>query len=213
MSEFLSYIRSPFYNEKFKKFEPSDFFSLIALYFFVMIPIGIMLFVLSKLLGIEPKILNLPFQDKILFGMFCAPLIEETLFRLILVFNKKNLIFLITTIAAMSIVFIINGRIIMATLFPILLICLSICYLNLSQSKIVLIKNFKIVFYMAAITFAFLHIFNFNGISIRNFVFVLFLVIPQLLTGFILGYLRITYGFIYAVLFHFTVNLTLLLQL
>ena len=48
------------------------------------------------------------------------------------------------------------------------------------------------------------------GINSVKHILVVFLVIPQFILGVILGYLRITYGFLYAVCFHTIVNLSLL---
>jgi len=58
-----------------------------------------------------------------------------------------------------------------------------------------------------------IHLGNFPGMEFHKILPALLVVIPQFIAGIIPGYLRIRYGFIYAVVFHFVINLTLLFQL
>ena len=82
-----------------------------------MIPIGLILFFLLKVVNITHKANDLSLYDKILYGILLSPIIEEILFRLILVFNRKNLIILILTTLVLLVYFIIKGDVMKIAFF------------------------------------------------------------------------------------------------
>ena len=67
---------------------------------------------------------------------------------------------------------------------------------------------FKFLFYLSAFTFGWVHIFNFEFTS-SHYAFIPIITLPQTMLGFILGYIRIHYGFWYGVLLHFLYNTVL----
>ena len=65
---------------------------------------------------------------------------------------------------------------------------------------------FKFLFYISALLFGWVHIFNFEFTS-SHFVFIPIITLPQIVLGLMLGYVRIIYGFWYGVLLHFLYNM------
>ena len=62
-------------------------------------------------------------------------------------------------------------------------------------------RLFPALFYSSSLVFAFIHIFNF-GLSGWAFIFTPILVLPQFITGFLCGYLRVKFNFAYSMLLH-----------
>ncbi len=72
-------------------------------------------------------------------------------------------------------------------------------------------KQFKLIYYLSCISFAWLHIFNFE-LNLINLLLLPILTLPQLFSATIAGYTRVAFGFKYPVLLHMTTN-TLFLSL
>ena len=70
-------------------------------------------------------------------------------------------------------------------------------FLDKTCLKTFYIKYFKYIFWYSAILFGLLHMFNYQG----NYLIILslspILCFPQIVMGFILGYIRMNYGFVY----------------
>lgn len=211
MKFLILFLRNPSYNEEFRALKLKDFLVLVLIYFLVMIPTGGFLFFLSKVLGIEHRQALLSFHEKIIYGILLAPLAEELLFRLILVFDKRNLIILLTTTLILTLFFVFKGSSEKTVLFSFLTVFYFSCIIYLNKCRKYFINHFRFFFYFLTILFAFLHIFNFLGFTISNLYFSPLFVIPQFFLGLILGYIRVKNGFIYALLFHSIINLTVLL--
>jgi hypothetical protein len=206
VQSFLSFIRDPIYNEKIKEFEMKKFLFLLFFYFVLMIPTGLVLFFLMEIINLTHKAINLSLKEKILYGILLSPIIEEILFRLILVFNKRNIFILILAALGLLVNFATKGAIVKTVLFVLLIVCLIIVYKYEDKCKSYFQTNFKMFFFLIAGLFAFLHFFNFLDISLYDFFYLPLFVIPQFILGIILGYIRITYGFKYSVFFHAMVN-------
>ena len=139
-----------------------------------------------------------------------APILEELISRLLLVFTKRNLIIFLCSCVILSMVFFIRESSIKFYLFVFISLLFSIILVFFTSCHLFFIKNFKIIFYLSAILFGLVHIFNFNGINISNVVLTPLIIIPQVVMGFLFGYLRVTYGFIYAVICHAFINFPIL---
>jgi uncharacterized protein len=206
MELFLLFVRNPTYNEVFKECRIKNFLILLLFYFVTTIPIGLLLFFLLKFLNLTHKAVDLSFQEKILYGILLSPIIEEILFRLILVFNRKNLLILKLTIFSLLIFFVIKESIVKVIFFFLLLFLLIFVYAYKDRCQYFFRKNFRIFFFLITGLFAFLHLFNFLGISLSNSFYLLLFIIPQFILGLLLGYIRITYGIQYSIIFHVLVN-------
>lgn len=71
--------------------------------------------------------------------------------------------------------------------------------------------QFKWIYYLSCISFAWLHIFNFE-LNVTNLLLLPILTLPQLFSATIAGYTRVAFGFKYPVLLHMITN-TLFLSL
>lgn len=66
-------------------------------------------------------------------------------------------------------------------------------------------KYFKIAFYVFAILFGYVHLFNFE-ITPKVLLFSPILVLPQIVLGLIFGYVRVRFGLLYSMLLHACYN-------
>jgi membrane protease YdiL (CAAX protease family) len=212
MLDLFRYLKNPVYREEYKKLTILEFLSYIIFYVLAIIPIGIVLFLISNGIGLENRQSSLTLQEKIFYGIIFAPVVEEILFRLILRFNKKNLVILIVSTFTLLILFIFKKDLIKILVYSFLTIGISFCMIYFKPCKNFLTKYFNICFYVIAGLFGILHIYNYLGINISNLFLSPLFAIPQFILGLILGYIRINNGFFYAVLFHLLMNLSLLIS-
>ena len=210
MEQFFQYIKKPIYSEEFEKISWGFFFGLILIYILSAIPTGMVSYIITQSSGITHIPLNVPFYQKVFFGIILAPIGEEIIMRLVLVFNRRNLLVFIITCFILTVTFVIKQKN-MFVFFSSLTVISGVAYFYFDQCKVFFINHFRIMFFGSAILFGLFHIFNFNGITISNFYVTPFLVLPQLFMGFILGFIRVKYGYIYGVLFHALINTTILM--
>jgi len=71
--------------------------------------------------------------------------------------------------------------------------------------------NFPKVVYFSTFSFALVHLSNFSNLDALFLIAVPIIVLPQILSGFILSYIRVRINFFYALLFHSLWNLTVFL--
>lgn len=64
---------------------------------------------------------------------------------------------------------------------------------------------FKIAFYTFTLLFGYVHLTNFD-INTNTLLFSFFLVLPQIILGFYLGYIRVKFGLLWAILLHSSYN-------
>ncbi len=67
-------------------------------------------------------------------------------------------------------------------------------------------NHFRMIYYLSCVSFAWLHIFNFE-LSFINFLWMPILTLPQLFSATIAGYTRVAFGFQYPLLVHMTTNI------
>ncbi|MGB5204286.1 hypothetical protein [Eudoraea sp.] len=146
-----------------------------------------------------------------LYALIIGPILEETIFRLSLVFKPKYLSISILLLSYVLISRLGYGvghldieehlwvRIIISVLISMITYFLSKRY-STNFAKFWDI-NFRWIYYFSIIVFALLHL-DFTELTFNKFLLFPFLTFPQLLSGTINGYIRIKYGFIYSCLFH-----------
>ncbi|WP_374755833.1 CPBP family intramembrane glutamic endopeptidase [Dyadobacter luteus] len=64
---------------------------------------------------------------------------------------------------------------------------------------------FKWLYYFSSLVFGWIHFYNFHPDAAHN-IFLPIITLPQTSLGFLLGYIRIMYGFWFAVMLHFLYN-------
>ena len=78
-----------------------------------------------------------------------------------------------------------------------------------NKAKIFWDKHFKKIFYLAALLFALTHLSNFSNTNTLFYILAPFIILPQLIGGLTLGYIRLKLGFFWGVLMHGLYNLIL----
>ena len=66
--------------------------------------------------------------------------------------------------------------------------------------------NFKHLYYLSAILFGLVHIYNYDYTNPEILIFVVAICMPQIISGLFLGYVRIKYGIIGAIILHGLLN-------
>jgi hypothetical protein len=137
-----------------------------------------------------------------------APICEEILIRSLLKFKKINLILFVCSLIAYGILAALHSKPVNLTIVLFLLISFIILVTTIPRSKIeeYIDSKFKYFFYASCITFGLLHITNFSGNIYILAAYSILLTGPQIVLGFILGYIRMNYGLIHSILLHMSIN-------
>ncbi|AGF46659.1 hypothetical protein CDSE_0319 [Candidatus Kinetoplastibacterium desouzaii TCC079E] len=150
----------------------------------------------------------------ILTVVIWAPLVEEILFRYSLLCSFSEIIIIIP----FFILLIFSGPSFF-NVFILFLLIIVIIYLNeknsFSYKSDFLNKYiyFPFLFYFSSFLFAFIHLLNFCFENTSNFLMVPFLVLPQFVTGLVLGWIRVSRGIVFSIILHslFNAGLALLI--
>ncbi|NVO09995.1 MAG: CPBP family intramembrane metalloprotease [Bacteroidales bacterium] len=211
MNDIIIFLKKPHYKESLIEINWKHFFLLILKYYLMMLPVTIVVAIIAKHYNIVHKPSLLPLYKKMLLTLILTPILEELLFRLLLIFNRRNLIVFGLTCFTLSIYYLLINSNIKLLIFAFSTLLFAIAFFNQGNCKLFLRNYFRLIFYATSILFGLLHVFNYTGVSGYLILFVPFLVFPQILMGFFFGYVRVTYGFIYAILFHSFLNLVALI--
>jgi len=215
MKTLINYLKNPTYcyiqRPKF-----TSFIGLLFVYIGSLIPIAILIFLLSKIFGIEHlKPNSISPLKTIMIGILLAPIYEEIFFRSLLRFTKKNLILFILTTIALIIVAVFRSKILIGIILSVILffVFYSLFFFKRDKIELFISSKFRYLFYASALFFGLIHAANFTGNIYVIIGFSLILGGPQIVLGLILGFIRMNYGLIYSILFHMMVNTALLLTL
>lgn len=180
------------------------FFGMIV--FFIQFSTGIHSIALTKIAGYS-------LTEKILKLVLLASVIEETLFRLLLRFNKNTvkIFFAITLSYCIYLIFKEKYMMLVVILVMQILLLFSIQLTSVNKISTFIEKHFAVIFYISVLAFGMMHLFNFE-FSSSGWYYLPFLVLPQLVAGTILGYIRINYSFVHGIAFHMLINLGVLLR-
>lgn len=163
-----------------------------------------------KMLDIMPKNPQIS-GISIFMAVLVAPIAEEIVFRLPLIFSKRNILISVTFFLIMF-----NKQNLPIAIaagsanFILLYIFLSIRKGRFERIlKYFWCKHFKIIFYSIIILFGAVHITNFDNLSTFHYILLPIIVFPQIVMGFFLGYVRVRFenGFILAISLHSLNNL------
>jgi hypothetical protein len=197
---------------------------LLSWSYALIIPLGLAVAYLLEYLNydgvnsVQELIKSEDLLNVIILATVIGPVIEESIFRLSLRFNPFFLAlatFLSIKMFAVEIpIFNLSNNENFQWLFAIVSSLLVYTLFaspkvykwteNLYQTKYIFI------FYFLTITFGYVHIFNYSEIQ-TLFPALIFLAIPQIIVGMMLGYMRINYGFLWSTLFHALYNLVIVI--
>lgn len=213
MKDFIKYIRNPIPLEKNEKFSFNIYLKTIGLSFLLFYSASVFKIVLT-ILGLLPEFRNPEVNSIIIFFAVAAflPLLEEILLRLNLKISKLNIALFLSVLTTIIVKLIFLQGIQIYIYFGAIPI-FGLIYYIINRSNLPLLKietfwksNFKYIFHLSAIVFGMMHIFNFETIKWWMIVISPFLAAPHITAGYILGYIRMKYGFTYGWLIHVTIN-------
>ena len=198
----------------FKK-KSLELFRLLLINFIIVLLLTIPVGILRLYFNLHPIGLDIPIYIFLLINGLVIPVIEESAFRLSLIYSKINL-----SISFLFIFFFISSYILSGAIFATDKLLLrvfvsigasSILYLVLSLSSINRIvatfwkKNFRTVFYFFLTLFVLRHLDEFV-FSFQELAVVLIILSPKFVSGIFLSYSRIRLGFSYGIFLHILIN-------
>lgn len=154
----------------------------------------------------------------LLVGGVILPLFEEITFRLSLTFKPIYLAlssgtfmyYIFTKAVFKSSLSLVDDTFIYRVTIALTSMLLIYTFVRREKVKIVLDRfwknNFRYIYYGSCVSFAWLHIFNFE-LNITNLLLLPILTLPQLFSASIAGYTRIAFGFKYPLAIHMATNL------
>ncbi|MFP3594539.1 hypothetical protein [Chryseobacterium sp. SIMBA_038] len=216
---FFSFIYKPKIDKLSKSFIRNSL-ELLSLFIF-----GFVLRITISL--ITPYFVNIPMEGVsgddetslyfILVACLLSPLIEEIAFRLPLLFSNINFSFSATIISF----FIVNRffhlddhfdvqhyfilRVIISCLFGFLVWLIVRKYHIIFENFYN--KRLEVIVYSYSLLFAFMHIANYDMESANYLLFSIFIMLPHFISAFILSFVRLNYGFSYALFLHILNNM------
>jgi len=210
----LAYLKKPVYCVNSKP-RFIYFLALYGLYIVSAISLSVVIYIICKMCHLEHEEIGLTKWLKILAVFILAPISEEVLFRGLLKFKKSNIVLFISIVVALIGYSVFQSHlfiVISLSIFLFSLLCLLI-FFSISKIELFIAANFKYFFYASSISFGLVHATNFAGNVYAIMAFSYILGSPQIVLGFILGYIRMNYGLVYSILFHMAVNITVLFSI
>jgi hypothetical protein len=212
---YFAYLKNPVYLKN-EKVLWSSFFKLFIIVFLLSLPLSIVSNGLMYLLHLQglPHYFRKLGDLKLWEAIFFIPIIEETLFRLLLKPTFKNIVYFLVILSIPFVANLLRGKYYHALFFvPFLIVPLAFLlkrsYLKWVQKYF--LKHFTLFFYLSYLIFGLLHITNLSPFSYMILLLAPLLVLPQLFAGTVLGFVRMKYGMVYSVLFHFLMNFPFLI--
>ena len=215
MKDFIKYIKHPIPIENAEQFTLKVFLKTIGLCYFLFFILSAFL-VVFKYLNLLPNYPKPEVNSIFIFLIITVlgPLFEEILCRLNLKISKVNIAAFVSVLITfiIKLLFVREIKFQFYLYFGTLLFFVLIYYfLNLNNFPLQKIEkywksNFKYIFHLSAITFGILHLNNFEAIYWWMIVISPFLMSPYIALGYVLGYIRMKYGFTYGWLIHSTIN-------
>ncbi len=218
-SEFFHFLQKPQYQSLERK-KTNIFGTALKIYLLTLLFIGLFdllsTTVIRAFLSLPiDKTLEVPLSLKehlwiyFILVVIIAPIAEEVIFRLSLIFDPINFALSFSTLIALIINKVFNGFIglIAFCLFFFLINRLAIIFrLPLNSFW----KNyFKYIFYCLPIIFGVVHISNYEFVDRTEYFIAPILILPQLAIGFIMSFTRLYYlkGFLICIIIHVLMNM------
>ncbi len=204
LKDFLQYIKYPTRRDFINPVSnPLAYVSLlfVAAFFTNILAVGLVNLTIVNLEDIGNVFDQMDYGFLPMFGLavIVAPVIEELIFRLPLKF-KTPLSILIGLIVAGFIGFFIYTKALSDAffIFPTVIFVAIVYFLNEStppseDSETLIDRYFPFFFYLVAMTFAYIHIYNYDSSQFSTWM-IPFIVIPQFVLALFLGFVRIRIG-------------------
>jgi uncharacterized protein len=205
----LSFLKNPRYL-KTTAIDWNYFFKLYFILFIIIILLSPVISLLKLFTDISEVKLNLS-DFIILSGMVIfVPIIEEIIFRLILRPTSTNIIFyLLFTFFVFIFSIYKHNSFIMIISFCIAAFIVFILSdkEKIAKTQFLILRHYGVFFYLACVLFGLVHVFNNEHFTVTFLLLAPIFILPQIICGGFLGFIRIRYGIIYSILFHSLINL------
>lgn len=208
MQTFLTYLKSPRYI-KTEHIEFSYFFKFFIQAFVILLFVSILPAVLNLIVDIPVNKIETSGFFIIIGIIVLAPIIEEVFFRLWLkplYINYLLLLFILVCVVVLSFLkkqFLVTG----ITGFLIIALTFLLAGKKIKAIQRFVLKYFKYLFFLSALMFGLVHLFNIEHFSIVALVVSPVLILPQFVAGLFLGFIRMKFGIFYSILFHSLINI------
>ncbi|MFA8436523.1 MAG: type II CAAX prenyl endopeptidase Rce1 family protein [Marinifilaceae bacterium] len=212
-----TYLKNPYYRKPTNQSTRSiikillSIFLLSILYAF---PLGIISHLTSNFLHLNHLSGIVSRQQLIIKAVIMAPILEELTFRGFLNLKPRWILFSILLYPGLLIYH--WGKTFLTPhwlLLPLILATIIGITLLLSKPNVHWVKirrfgrkNFRLLVYFSILSFGFVHVTNFTPMNGQTLLFTPLLVLPQLLLALFLSFIRIHFGLVYSILFHFSWN-------
>jgi len=216
VKELFQYILKPTAYSSYSKLSKATFFKLLLTYFGLSLFFAGISAAICYIFHIKHNDIEIEsIMKSILLVVFLAPIYEEIIFRGLLVFKRKNLVLFFIVSAILLFISIFRQKYIVAIVLASLIVFLisSLVVFGVKRMKGFIDNRFAVFYYSSSVLFGLIHIFNFSGNVKYMIIFAIFLTAPQIIMGFVNGFLRIKYGLIYSIIFHIFVNTSFVLSL
>lgn len=161
----------------------------------------------------------------LIIALFFMPIIEELCFRLLLTqYNKQFIMISFSLVVGYFASNILNLQIIksdnmsfnviISFVYPLILAIplYAIIYFIKFDFRREWNDHFQYIFYIVTVFFAIAHLPSFD-LNFRQYLFMPFIILPLLISGLVLGYIRIRFGIFYSIIFHFLINVPIYIKL
>lgn len=210
IDDFLTYVRKPLYiaeDATMSKTEKFQYLFKVLLCKLALLPILLPIIYFTKeWTGAKSEGFEKTWT-MYLMVVVIAPIVEEAIFRGVLHYSRWSVAFFVSFFGAVTIKYMgINDLFHIHIGFVYLTaICLFPVFYFATKPfddifEAFWSKNFKYIFHLVAISFGLVHLSNYTSIS--NYLFALPLVSTQLMSGYVLGFVRMKLGFGYGVVLH-----------
>jgi len=209
LQELIKFLKRPHYIKN-SRINWGNFFVLFVVFYLVAVPFSALSKVTQNYLGYSFAV---PKHNSLYLGLMLvifAPLCEEIIFRLLLKPRRTNFIIFSLVVLTMSIFYLFGKRYIMMTCFMVAGLAAVIPAISvpvLRKVQFYVIKHIAFFFYLSVAAFGSVHVFNFEPADSRLILAGLILVLPQMIAGLFMSYVRMRHGIVYSMFFHFCMNM------
>ena len=218
-----SFIRRPKNKENLQKsirFKIYDTIGLFFLKLLLLIPVVLFFALIYDPENIQQEKMSERFSPLVflIVGGVILPLVEEVAFRLSLKFKPIYIVlsssvvsyYILTKLIFHTNISAIDESFLTRAVISILIGVVLYPIVNLRSSKKKLAefwrRHFRSFYYVSCLLFAWMHITKYE-LSWTNVLLLPILTLPQLISALIYGYIRVSFGFLYPLLFHMCTNL------
>lgn len=210
--EFWGFIKKVHYieqNQTMSLGQKIKFVSNLMLFKLALLPIILPIVVATKLItGAKSQQWDENWMTYFIV-IILAPFIEELIFQGFLKYSRVFIAFTLSFLLMIVTKFIFVSSVVLgiSIVLNILLVPLYVRVLRPFDAKLSMFwsKSFPYIFHITCVCFGLIHLTNYTGIS-NNYFLAIPLVTMQLISGYILGFVRMKFGLIYSIGVHSTWN-------